>query len=86
MPALHRQHAVDDYLKRYKKALKHLHDLSDFEVFKDYMVKHKLYEDALQMNRYQEENIRCLLPLYASYLEQESRYKEAGVGKLKQLS
>ena len=86
MPALRKRYAIDDYLARYGKALGHLHDLNDFEVFKGYMVKHSLYEEALQMNRYQEENLKGIMPLYANYLERESRYREAGIGKFKRSS
>ena len=73
---------VDDHLKRYNKALRHLHDLKEFQTFKSYTTKHDLYKESLGLYRYQEDNIRELMRLYADYLQLASKYREAGVGKI----
>ena len=81
MSVLQRQHRIDDHLGRWTKALRWLHDLHVFEDFKTYMVKHKLYDDALRLYRYQEDRVKDIMGLYADHLLRESRYKDAGIGK-----
>ena len=53
-----------------------------FEEFKSYVGKHTLYEAALQLSRYEEDNFKGIMGLYADYLMKESRYKESGIGEL----
>ena len=85
LPSHRIEFTIDDYLGRYSKALMHLHTINDFEEFKMYMVKHKLYEDALHMYRRQEDRIQGLMSLYAEYLLKESHFREAGVGKYRSI-
>ena len=86
MPIIQRKYTIDDFLRRCSKALRHLHDLDNFEEFKSYTVKHSLYEDALRLCRYAENNLRDIMRLYAHHLLRESRYKESGIGKFNLLS
>ena len=83
MPIVQRKYSIDDYLRRHDKALKHLHELDDFEVFKSYTVKHSLYNDALRLCRYDERKLRGIVRLYADHLLRESRYKESATGMLR---
>ncbi|MCJ1383067.1 hypothetical protein MMC17_006180 [Xylographa soralifera] len=79
LPSHRKEFTIDDYLGRYTKALTHLRTINDFEEFKLYMTKHKLYEDALHIYRRQEDRIQGLVGLYAEYLSKKAKYKEAGV-------
>ena len=69
---------IDDHLKRYSKALVHLKDINVFDELKAYIMKHALYQDALQLCRYEEDKIQKIMELYAQHLSQRSRYKDAG--------
>ncbi len=77
---LRKRYAIDDFLGRYPKALGHLLELKEFAEYLSYMEKHKLYEDALVMCRYQEENYIQVMRLFAHHLHRESRFKDAGLG------
>ncbi|EHA55569.1 elongator complex protein 1 [Pyricularia oryzae 70-15] len=76
---LRRCFTIDDHLGNREKALGHLKADSDFEGVKDYAVKHSLYQDALGLYRYEAEQSRTLMALYAEYLESNSRNREAGL-------
>jgi elongator complex protein 1 len=80
MSKLRRQYTIDDHLGRYSKALKHLYELDAFDELKAYTVKHELYKEALNLHRYQPVRLQETMRLYAKYLNNESRYKEAGLG------
>lgn len=82
MPLLRRQYSIDNHLGRHKKALKHLFDLDAFDEVKTYTVKHDLYQEALELYRYREDNLREIMRLYADHLHQTSKFREAGIGKL----
>ncbi|MCJ1392237.1 hypothetical protein MMC18_005104 [Xylographa bjoerkii] len=79
LPSHRKEFTIDDYLGRYTKALTHIHAINDFEEFKLYMTKHKLYEDALHIYRRQEDRIQGLMGLYADYLLKEAEYRKAGI-------
>ena len=70
MVELRRKHSIDDYLKRYTKALSSLCALDAFEEVKSYTVKHKLYNPALEHYRYQDAQLSapyapsCRSPLF----------------------
>ena len=81
---LRRRYSIDDYLGRYAKALAHLYALKAFQELKDYTVKHSLYVEALRLYRYDEENYKSIMRLYADHLHKASRYKEAGTGECHQ--
>lgn len=81
MSALRRQFSIDDHLGRYQKALSHLRSLDVFGEFKEYMVRHQLYQAALNMYKYEPEKMNEIMTLYAAYLESQSKFKEAGIGE-----
>lgn len=80
MPDLRRKFSIDDYLKRYEKALGSLHQLDSFDEFRAYTAKHKLYTVALEHCRYQDEKLSEITRIYAEHLQSESKYKEAAIG------
>jgi elongator complex protein 1 len=61
--------------------LKHLHALEAFEEVKQYVVRHSLYREALELYKYQAEQLREMTRLYADYLYEQSNYQEAAIGK-----
>ena len=79
MSVLRRQYSIDNHLGRFKKALKHLCELGTFNEVKDYTLKHRLYPDALVFFRYKEDKLREIMRLYAGFLQQNGKFKEAGV-------
>lgn len=46
-----------------------------------YAVKHSLYREALELYKYQAEQLREMTRLYADYLYGQSNYQEAAIGK-----
>ena len=82
MPVPRRKYSIDDYLRRFGKALKHLVELKAFEEFLMYMAKHNLYKDGLAIYRYEEDKVRAIMRLYGEYLVRESRHKDAGIGRI----
>lgn len=62
--------------------MKHLHDLNVFEEVKNYVLKHDLYVEALELYRYQADHLADIMHLYADHLHQNSNFKEAGIGDL----
>ena len=81
MELQHRQFTIDDDLRRYVKALKHLHAMAQFEKFAIYTEKHALYEQALSLCSYESDRVHHLTGLYAAYLSSNNRHREAGLGK-----
>jgi elongator complex protein 1 len=81
LTTLRRQFRIDNDLRRYQKALEHLHDLDEFEELQQYMGKHELYSEAIELYKYREERLRKLMRLHADFLIGKNRYKEAGIGK-----
>ena len=79
MPMLRRQYSIDNHLGRFRKALRHLCDLSAFDEVKEYTKKHGLYPEALDFYRYQEDKLKEMMRLYADFLLQNGKFKEAGV-------
>ncbi|KAI4210682.1 MAG: hypothetical protein LQ351_006457 [Letrouitia transgressa] len=78
MSQLRRQHSIDDYLGRHRKALKHLCVLDAFDEVTTYVSKHSLYKEALDFYRYKSEKYSLLMQMYAEYLHTQSQYKDAG--------
>lgn len=79
MSTLRRQYSIDDYLGRYSKSLRHLYDLDAFDELENYVVKHTLYSQALEMYRYHAEKLAVIMRLYGDYLQRNAKYKEAGI-------
>ena len=79
MPTLRMQYSIDDYLGRHLKALKHLCSIDAFEEVKSYTVKYFLYVQALEFYRYQEGKFSDILRLHADHLQQEGKFRLAGI-------
>jgi elongator complex protein 1 len=58
----------------------HAHD-----ELREYVVKHVLYKDAIDIYKYEPEQLRDITHLYADHLYQESQYKDAGIGTPREL-
>ncbi|KAI9754258.1 MAG: DNA repair protein rad52 [Chaenotheca gracillima] len=78
MSQIRRQYSIDHYLGNFSKALRHLHDLDEFEELKIYTIKHGLYEQALQLYKYSQERSNLLMHLYADFLESHAKFNDAG--------
>ena len=76
LPELRRQFEIDNYLGRWAKALGHLHVLNAHDELRAYAIKHVLYKDAIDLYKYQQEQLRDMTNLYADYLYDQSKYKE----------
>jgi len=79
MDLLRRRFSIDNDLKRYQKALSHLHTLDVFDEIKDYVSKHDLHSTAMELYRYDNPKLTELMRLYADRLSSRNRYKEAGI-------
>lgn len=80
MPPLRRQFSIDNHLGRYGKALKNLYQINALEEIKGYLLKHSLYTEALELYRYRPDELSDIMQLYADYLRDNSKPKEAGIG------
>ncbi|KAH8697212.1 putative killer toxin sensitivity protein [Talaromyces proteolyticus] len=79
LPELRRQFEIDNFLGRFTKALKHLHALNVYDELKQYAVKHNLYRDALELYKYQPDQLKDMTHLYADYLQEQNNHKEAAI-------
>ncbi|KAL3481619.1 IKI3 family-domain-containing protein, partial [Aspergillus californicus] len=79
LPDLRRYFEIDNYLGRWAKALKHLHGLGVHDELREYTIKHVLYKDAIDIYKYQPEQLHNITQQYADYLQKESKYKDAGI-------
>jgi elongator complex protein 1 len=79
MPSLLQRFTIDNDLKRYYKALDHLHAMDDFERLKTFTTQHELYATAIELYRYDSSRLGQLMRLHADFLSERSRYKEAGI-------
>ncbi|GJJ14814.1 hypothetical protein Clacol_009082 [Clathrus columnatus] len=72
---------IDDYLKRYPKALKSLQlsGSDHFEEAKAYVEKHNLYKDALNLWKHDHDRFKAMLELYGDYLFDRREFKEAAL-------
>lgn len=81
LPDIRRRFTIDNDLGRHTKALKHLQSLGldEFEELKRYVQKHELYNQAIDLYRYQDEQMHSLTKLYADFLCTRNRFAEAGL-------
>lgn len=79
LPSLRQRFAIDNDLRRYGKALGHLHELGEFEELKEYASKHELHGAAMELYRYDKAKIHELMALYADFLSSRNRYQDAGI-------
>jgi elongator complex protein 1 len=76
---LRQKFTIDDDLKRYQKALSHLHALQAFDELQAYTIKHDLYSEAIDLYRYDNSRLKELTRLYAVYLSSRNKFKDAGI-------
>ncbi|KAG8994650.1 hypothetical protein FRB94_009752 [Tulasnella sp. JGI-2019a] len=76
---------IDDHLKRYKKALKGLHDAgeSKFDEAVVYVEKHQLYREALQVWSGNAEHTKRLLDVYGDYLFERREFRQSALAFVK---
>ncbi|CRK20663.1 hypothetical protein BN1723_002631 [Verticillium longisporum] len=79
LPTLRRHFQIDDHLERRGKALVHLKSLDAFDELQQYVVKYALYQEALDLYRYDKTKHRTLTNLFAEHLESRSKYRDAGL-------
>ncbi|KGO68497.1 Uncharacterized protein PITC_071220 [Penicillium italicum] len=79
LPETRRQFEIDNHLSRFEKALGHLYALNAHDEISAYVVKHVLYKEALELYKYQTEQQREITELYADYLQDQSKYKDAAI-------
>lgn len=82
MPRLRRLFTIDDHLGKRSKAVKHLFDIGNIEELSEYMVKHELYNQVLDLYKYQPNEQSSILRTYAIFLNSRNRFREAGIGKV----
>jgi elongator complex protein 1 len=51
------------------------------EEVKEYTEKNQLYKNALELYRYQTDRLNEIIRLYADYLNNQSNFREAGIGE-----
>lgn len=61
--------------------MRHLYALNAHDEIRAYVVRHVLYKEALELYKYQPEQQREITELYAEYLQEQSKYKDAAIGQ-----
>ncbi|KAL5120473.1 putative elongator complex protein 1 [Pleosporales sp. CAS-2024a] len=79
LPPIRRQFQIDDQLGRRTKALRHLKDLHAHDEVQGYVQKHLLYSEALAMYQYDNSRIKEIMKLYADYLKDTNKHKDAAL-------
>ncbi|RMZ66090.1 elongator complex 1 [Pyrenophora seminiperda CCB06] len=79
LPEIRRKFKIDDQLGRRAKALTHLKDLQAFDEVQDYVQKHDLYPEALNMYQYNNSHLKEIMRLYADFLSTSNKHKEAAL-------
>jgi elongator complex protein 1 len=74
-----RKFKIDDQLGRRAKALTHLKDLQAFDEVQEYVQKHDLYPEALNMYQYDTTRLKEIMRLYANFLSANNKHKEAAL-------
>lgn len=85
-PIVQRKFQIDDDLRRYSKALSHLHEYAGIERIISYTEKHELYREALELNKYNKGNHEKILRAYADFMNSRNRFHEAAIGMSSQYS
>lgn len=80
-PETRRRFEIDNHLSRFGKALKHLYTLAAREEIRTYVIRHDLYKEGLELYKYQPEQQREITHLYADYLQDQSKHKDAAIGE-----
>ncbi|KAK7204599.1 RNA polymerase II Elongator subunit [Myxozyma melibiosi] len=83
---LRRRFLLDTHLGRNAKALVHLADLKFdedgadiFNEVEQFVVKHNLYKDAMNIYKYEPVKLYAILKLYAKHLRANNEFKESGL-------
>lgn len=78
---LRRKFLIDDFLKKYEKALSWLFEMGEsaYDEFDDFVCQHDLYKIALSIYRYDNERSNAILQLYAADLNAKQQFAEAGL-------
>ncbi|KAF2677310.1 elongator complex protein 1 [Lentithecium fluviatile CBS 122367] len=79
VPLLRRKFNIDNQLGRRVKALGHLKDLEAYDEVEVYVQEHALYSEALSMYRYDTLHLKGIMRLYADYLSNNNRHREAAL-------
>jgi elongator complex protein 1 len=79
LPPLRRKYRIDDQLERHVKALTHLKDLQAFDEVQDYVQKHSLYTEALNMYQYDAAHLKEIMQLFADHLRITNKHKDAAL-------
>ncbi|KAJ5232465.1 hypothetical protein N7468_005421 [Penicillium chermesinum] len=79
LPELRRRFEIDNHLSRFHKALKHLHALGAHDEILAYVTRHVLFKEALEIYRYEAEQQKEITRLYADYLQDHSKHKDAAI-------
>lgn len=79
LPETRRKFKIDDQLGRRAKALGHLKELQAFDEVQDYVQKHGLYAEALNMYRYDKIQLEEIMRLYADHLSLNNKHKDAAI-------
>lgn len=76
----YRKFTIDNYLKRYSSALKHIAKLEDkTDEFLEFMCKHELYPDALKLFDKKHKVYEEIMNLHGDYFLRKNRYEDAGI-------
>ena len=60
--------------------MRHLYSLKAYDELRAYTIKHTLYVEALQLYKYQPEQLQDMTNVYADYLTENSKHKDAAIG------
>lgn len=79
---LRRKFTIDNDLKRYGKALIHLHEMDAFDEVQSFIQKQEMYSAAIELYKYRQDRLEVLMRLYADHLIVQRSFKKAGIGKI----
>ncbi|KAJ5485004.1 hypothetical protein N7539_004992 [Penicillium diatomitis] len=79
LPETRRQFEIDNHLSRFDKALKHLFVLGAHDEIRAFTTRHSLYKEALEVYKYSPEQLREITRIYADYLQNDSKHKDAAI-------
>jgi elongator complex protein 1 len=79
LPELRRNFTIDDHLRHYSKALISLHALGAHDEVENYVTKHALYQQALELYRYDPEHLTTITRLHATHLTSQSNHLASAI-------
>ncbi|KAI9478143.1 MAG: IKI3 family-domain-containing protein [Benjaminiella poitrasii] len=77
----YQRYKIDDHLKRYERAIKHLSLAGDehFEELLEYMQQHNLYHVAIEEYANKRQQRVAILEVYGAHLDSITQFEEAGI-------